>query len=94
MEYEALISKMILVLEMGTFRLKAKTYSQMIVNQVFRKYQVKDPELMRYLPKVLNLSSHFSSFEIKHIPREQIFKEYLLSKLATPKMTWFNKTTI
>lgn len=42
-EYETLIASMVLTLEMGTSSLKGKSDSQLLVNQVIEKYQMKDP---------------------------------------------------
>lgn len=42
-KYESLITRMILALEMGAFRLKAKTNSHMVANQVSGHYQSKEP---------------------------------------------------
>lgn len=82
-EYEDLIAGMILALEIGASKLKAKIDSQLIANQVFGKYQAIDPQLIWHLQKVWDLSYHFSSFEIKHAPIEQSLRENLLPKLAT-----------
>lgn len=45
-EYETLISIMILVLEIGAFRMKSKSDSQMTANQVCGKNQAKEPQLI------------------------------------------------
>ena len=82
-EYEDLIARMILALEIGASKLKAKIDSQLISNQVFGKYQANDPQLIWHLQKVWDLSYHFSSFEIEHIPIEQSLRANLLPKLAT-----------
>lgn len=50
--------------------------------------------MIKYIHKLQNLSSYFLSFEVEHIPYEQNFKEDLLSKLATAKITRFNRTDI
>lgn len=51
-EYKALISCMILALEMGASRLKAKSDSQLVSNQVSGKYQAKESHLIKYMQKV------------------------------------------
>lgn len=48
-DYEALIVGIILALEMGSPRLKAKTDSYLVANQVSGKYQDKEPQLIIYL---------------------------------------------
>ena len=49
------------------------------------EYQVKDPLLLRYYHKVLNIMQNFSNVEIKHIPREQNSRDDSLSKLASQR---------
>lgn len=51
-EYETLIARMILALEIRASKLKAKSDSQLVANQISRKYQAKKPHLIRYLQKV------------------------------------------
>lgn len=48
-EYESLIAGMILALETRASRLKAKGDCQLVANQVFGKYQAKEPQLIKYL---------------------------------------------
>lgn len=43
---------MVIALEMGTSRLKAKRDFQVVANQVAEKYQTKEPQLVKYLHKV------------------------------------------
>lgn len=46
------------------------------------------------MQKVRSLSSQFTSFKIEHVPHEQNFGEYLMSKIDTLKMVVFNITVI
>lgn len=48
-EYKALIANMILALEMGVTRLKAKSDSQLVANQIPCQYQAKEPQMIKYL---------------------------------------------
>lgn len=54
---------------MGAYRLKAESESQLVSNQVFMKYQEKEPQLIKYLWKVQIISSRLTSFEIEHLPQ-------------------------
>jgi ribonuclease HI len=45
--------------------------SELVVNQLCRKFKVKDLGLQSLFVKVWNLSSHFSKISYHHIPREQ-----------------------
>lgn len=46
------------------------------------------------MQKVKKLLSRFTSFEKEYVSREQNFRAYLMSKLATSKTTRFNITNI
>lgn len=50
--------------------------------------------MIKYLHKVRNLSPCFLSYEVEHVPHKQNFKKDLLSKIATSKVTGFNRTII
>lgn len=55
---------------------------------------MNEPHLIRYMKKVHDLSERFKTFETKHMPREQNFRAYMLSKLSSPKKTGFNHIII
>jgi len=57
--------------------------SQLSVRHIQGEYQVRDPLLMKYYHKVLNIMQCFSKAEIKYIPRELNSKADSLSKLAS-----------
>ena len=82
-EYEALIAGLLLAREMGVKNVICKSDSQLSVGHVQGEYQVKDPLLMKYYHKVLNIMQCFNKAEIKYIPRELNMKAYSLSKLAS-----------
>lgn len=46
------------------------------------------------MKKVRDLSERFKIFETKHVPREQSFRAYMLSKLSSPKKIRFNHIII
>lgn len=58
------------------------------------EYQGNEPQLIKYLHKVQDLSTYFESFEVKYVPREQNSWANLLSKLSNTKTTWYNQTVI
>jgi len=82
-EYEALVAGLLLARDMGVENVVCKTDSQLSVGQVHGEYQVKDPLLMRYYHKVLNIMQCFTKAEMKYIPRELNMKADSLSKLAS-----------
>ena len=68
---------------MGVENVICKSDSQLSVGQVQGDYQVKDPLLMQYYHKVLNIMQCFNQAEIKYISRELNMKADSLSKLAS-----------
>ena len=57
----------------------------MVTNQVKGEFQTKEPQLGRYLNKVITLAESFEYFEIEYIPKEQNLQAGLFSKLASTK---------
>lgn len=58
-EYGASTVDMVLALEMGSSKLKAKSDSQLVVDQVSEQYQAKESQLIKYMQKVRSISSHY-----------------------------------
>jgi len=58
-EYEALIAGLNLAEDMGVKQLRCLTDSQLMVGQISRIFQVKDPLLTRYYQKVSPFSPDF-----------------------------------
>jgi len=54
-EYEALIAGLLLARDMGVKNVICKSDSHLSVGHVQGEYQVKDPLLMKYYHKVLNI---------------------------------------
>ncbi|XP_068503767.1 uncharacterized protein [Phaseolus vulgaris] len=82
-EYEALITGMLLAKELGAQSLLVKSDSLLITGQVRGEYQTKDPQLASYLRYVRILRAAFSIFDLVHVRREQNSQADLLSKLAS-----------
>jgi len=68
---------------MGVENVICKSDSQLSVGHVQGEYQIKDPLLMKYYHKVLNIMQCFNKAEVKYIPRELNMKADSLSKLAS-----------
>ncbi len=51
--------------------MELKSDSELVVFQLTGKYRVKKDTLLPLFQQVKELSSHFESFKIKPIPREQ-----------------------
>ncbi|XP_057448706.1 uncharacterized protein LOC130740203 [Lotus japonicus] len=82
-EYEALIAGLRLAIELGVQKLFIKGDSQLVVKQVKGEYQVKDPQLSKYLEIVHRLMMEIEKIRIEHIPRSQNERADVLAKLAS-----------
>jgi len=63
--------------------LLVKSDSTLVAGQVKGEFQVRDPQLARYLEVVQTIAKNFVVFEFVHVPREQNYRVNLLSKLAS-----------
>jgi len=84
-EYEALIAGLIMARDMGAENVICKSDSELAIEHKKGEYQVKDPLLLRYYHKVLNIMQSFSNTEIKHMPREQNSRTNSFSKLESQR---------
>ncbi|XP_057418153.1 uncharacterized protein LOC130712333 [Lotus japonicus] len=82
-EYEALIAGLRLAIELGVQKLFIKGDSQLVVKQVNGEYQVKDPQLSKYLEVVRRLMMEIGKIRIEHVPRGQNERADVLAKLAS-----------
>ncbi|XP_072056247.1 uncharacterized protein [Arachis hypogaea] len=81
-EYETLIAGLKLAEEVGATKVMVFSDSQVVISQINREYQVKDPNMKRYLDKTLEHLMHFKETEVKHIIRDLNSKADALSKLV------------
>ncbi|XP_057452660.1 uncharacterized protein LOC130744496 [Lotus japonicus] len=82
-EYEALIVGLRLAIELGIQKLFIKGDSQLVVKQVNGEYQVKDPQLSKYLEVVRRLMMEIGKIRIEHVLRSQNERADVLAKLAS-----------
>ncbi|XP_071906208.1 uncharacterized protein [Coffea arabica] len=82
-EYETLIAEMEIARKLGARSLKVFSDSQLIVNQVWGSYEVKEGTLKRYVAKTHELKGLFEQFALEQIPRSQNKRADALSKLAS-----------
>ncbi|XP_057418949.1 uncharacterized protein LOC130713175 [Lotus japonicus] len=82
-EYEALIAGLRLAIELGVQKLFIKGDSQLVVKQVNGEYQVKDPQLSKYLGVVRRLMMEIGKIRIEDVPRGQNERADVLAKLAS-----------
>ncbi|XP_057444187.1 uncharacterized protein LOC130736368 [Lotus japonicus] len=82
-EFEALIAGLRLAVELGVQKLFIKGDSQLVVKKLKGEYQVKDPQLSKYLEIVHRLMMEIEKVRIEHIPRSQNERDDVLAKLAS-----------
>ncbi|XP_071913979.1 uncharacterized protein [Coffea arabica] len=82
-EYEALIAGMEMARKLGVRSIKVYSDSQLIVNQVWGSYEVKEGPLRKYVAKTRELKGQFEQFALEQIPRSQNRRADALSKLAS-----------
>ncbi|RDY13587.1 hypothetical protein CR513_01451, partial [Mucuna pruriens] len=70
-EYETLLAGMKLARELEAKILTVKSDSKLVIGQVNREYQVRDPQLSKYWEKVTKMASTFKKFTLLHVVQEQ-----------------------
>ncbi|XXG85706.1 hypothetical protein AAC387_Pa11g0740 [Persea americana] len=81
-EYQALIIGLELALESGITMLEAFGDSQLIVNQMNQKYEIRKPDLLPYYNKAQSLRQRFDICHITHIWRGENIRADALAGLA------------
>ena len=74
--------------------MKIFTDSQLVASQVWGEYQVKNDHLALYLALVQEIKKKFKFVDVQHVHREQNARAYILSKLASRRKKWGNKSVI
>ncbi|XP_071920768.1 uncharacterized protein [Coffea arabica] len=93
-EYEALIAGMMIARKLGAESIEVYSDSQLIVNQVGGRYEVKEEPLRRYVAKVHELRAQFKVFTLKQVSRSQNKRADALSKLASTSVGTLNKEVL
>ena len=70
-EYTALIRALEIAIENNFHNIEIKSDSELVVNQVNRKYKVRDPDIKELFDKADSLIKKLSSFKIMHVLREE-----------------------
>jgi len=84
-EYEALIAGLLLAKDVGAQKVECHTDSQLMAKHINGNYQIKDPLLLKYYHRVVNIISQFQNVKISHVKRQDNLRADTLSKLATAK---------
>lgn len=82
-EYKVVTVGMNIAKNLGVRKLKIKSDSQLIVNQVNEIYQLKSKNMQAYLDKVKEVAKLSDIVEIEHVPQEQNSMGDAFAKLAT-----------
>ena len=82
-EYEALITGLLLSKELGAQNLLVKSDSLLVTEKVTGRHQSKDPQLAAYIKYVMLLKEAFTKFQLVHVLREQNSWADLLAKIAS-----------
>ncbi|XP_073101301.1 uncharacterized protein [Elaeis guineensis] len=81
-EYEVLVSGLRMTKDLKVRHLKIHSDSQLIVGQVQEEYEAREPNMIKYLQKVKDFASNFTTMNIQQISRVENVRADLLSKLA------------
>ena len=82
-EYEALLAGLKHAHILGVVRLKVMGDSQVILRQVLRKYQTRDPKLIPYQKLVDKVTKKFCKIIFVHVPRSQNILTDSLASLSS-----------
>ncbi|XP_050211346.1 uncharacterized protein LOC126661537 [Mercurialis annua] len=88
-EYEALINGLRMATVVKTEYVKIQSDSQLVVNQVLGTYEVKDPEMKKYVDRVKELLTKITEeggkWELEQIPREENTEADTLAKAGASR---------
>ena len=68
-EYEALLYGLRMAISLGVHCLMVYGYSDLVVNQVMKEWDVRSPAMTGYCNAVRKLEKKFEGLELHHIPR-------------------------
>jgi ribonuclease HI len=68
-EYEALITGLRIVVELGVRHLDVRGDSQLVIDQVMKSSSCRDPKMEAYYQEVRRLEDKFHGLELNHIAR-------------------------
>jgi ribonuclease HI len=86
-EYEALVNRLPIAIELGVRRLDARGDSQLVIDQVMKNSQCRDPKMEAYCDEVRCLEDKFYGLELNHIARLYNETSDELAKIASGRTT-------
>jgi ribonuclease HI len=86
-EYEALVNRLWIAIELGVQRLDARGDSQLVIDQVMKNSHCRDPKMEAYCDEVWRLEDKFYRLELNHIARRYNETADELAKIASGRTT-------
>jgi hypothetical protein len=86
-EYEALVNRLRIAIELGVRRLDARGDSQLVIDQVMKNSHCRDPKMEAYCDEVRCLEDKFYGLELNHIARRYNETADELAKIASGRTT-------
>jgi ribonuclease HI len=86
-EYEALVNGLRIAIELGVRRLDARGDSQLVINQVMKNSNCRDPKMEAYCDEVRRLEDKLYGLELNHIARRYNETADELAKIASGRTT-------
>ncbi|XP_057250034.1 uncharacterized protein LOC130591127 [Beta vulgaris subsp. vulgaris] len=82
-EYEAAIAGLRMCIAAGAKSVLLKTDSQLVSSQLKGEFEVREPNMVKYVEKAKEIIAQLEQFEVEAIPRAENMKADSLSKLAS-----------
>jgi ribonuclease HI len=82
-EYEALVNRLRIAIELGVRRLDARGDSQLVIDQVMKNSHYRNPKMEAYCDEVRRLEDKFYGLELNHIARRYNETADELAKIAS-----------
>jgi ribonuclease HI len=82
-EYEALVNRLRIAIELGVRRLDARGDSQLFIDQVMKNSHCHDPKMEAYCDEVRRLEDKFYGLEVNHVARRYNETADELAKIAS-----------
>ncbi|XP_070045771.1 uncharacterized protein [Nicotiana tomentosiformis] len=92
-EYQALIIRLEMALDMNILQLEIYDDSKLIINQLLGSYEVKKEDLLPHHQYASGLLERFDQVFLNHVPREENRKPDALANLATMMALGENEST-
>ncbi|KAM0860252.1 hypothetical protein ACQ4PT_046658 [Festuca glaucescens] len=85
-EYEAVLLGLRKARALGARRVILKTDSQVVAGHIDKRFQAREPKLIKYMAAVRSMEKHFLGFTVKSISRNDNFKADDLAKAVAQRI--------